>query len=206
MRTGFKLVHADLAPFAGDKTLRFAVDTVHRLPEGTLPIVCRVGFHYCPVALDCLRYVRVYPGCHLLRVQALDDATVVTDNGLKYCASAIQVVEDVTERIGELLTGMLVLAARHEYCKAVHYTSGLQSTENGDLVITVARWADGACCKRWGQGKGPDGNDFMFLGADEKIHVWRDDQIVAVVDANDGRWPAYSAVMKRREPWDVQVS
>jgi hypothetical protein len=103
-RSGYKVVSArSLSIHGGKPRVRYDVGPTVRLPDGQQPVACQVGFHYCPVARDCLRYVGWQRRHRLLRVSVPDDATVVTDDGCKCAASALTVVEDVTHDAAALL-------------------------------------------------------------------------------------------------------
>jgi hypothetical protein len=112
IREGYKLVNADGTTFRGSPRPRFRVGTTHRLPAGVEPVCCQVGFHYCPRALDCVRYVPhdvSYDRVRLLRVVVPNDAAVATDDDdeCKYAASALTAVDDVTADMDWLLTGVV---------------------------------------------------------------------------------------------------
>jgi hypothetical protein len=153
IREGYKLVGQDGLTFHGNPRLQFDVGTTHRLPAGVEPVCCRVGFHYCPRALDCVRYVPydlVGGRMRLLRVVVPDGAAVVTDDGDEYkcAASALAAVEDVTADVDRLLTGVVESrgGSRHEWTS---YRSGkiTPSTPNG--LVRVTHHHDGVRSKEW---------------------------------------------------------
>jgi hypothetical protein len=104
-RSGYKIVTADMTSPRDQSKLsgatKWAIGVEQRLPRGAAPQMCMQGFHYCPRAGDCLRYVTWTRGCRLLRVNVPDNGRVVSD-GSKCCADALVAIEDVTSQAAPL--------------------------------------------------------------------------------------------------------
>jgi hypothetical protein len=203
MRTGFKFVRANLSPFVGDATLRFDVGTVHRLPDGVQPVPCRRGFHYCPVAVNCLTYLEWGHGARLLRIKVPDDATIVTDDDVKFCASAIEIVEDVTSDAAQLLTGAALMKTRTGTGRRWSCFVGGEPSSRG--LHRVERDDDGERWKEWVT-DGPDGGNIHFIEQYPSGTIqWYDRQLkVTVVEPTHAAWVRLNSIMDARESFEEQ--
>jgi hypothetical protein len=106
---GYKIVSAsyDSLVEGGRTPIRYVVGSTYELGDDDV-VVCHRGLHFCPRALDCLRYYDLSGGRRLLRVVVPVGVTVVTDDGgAKYAASVLRVDEDVTAQSDTLLTGVM---------------------------------------------------------------------------------------------------
>jgi hypothetical protein len=104
-RAGYKVVMADGQSLAGTPPVTYVVGATYRLPSSAGKLApCSVGYHYCPVASDCMRYVRWGDDRRLFEVAALPDAQVVGDDGYKCVCDGLVVVADVTDRAATLLS------------------------------------------------------------------------------------------------------
>jgi hypothetical protein len=106
VREGYKIV-TDTGLSVYGIRVQYVVGQSYRLPEGARVEMCQTGYHYCPVAVDCLRYVPWDDTHRLLKVEALGDADVVTDKGINCASSGIIVLADVTRDVADLLTGVV---------------------------------------------------------------------------------------------------
>jgi hypothetical protein len=102
-REGYKIVRSDGSSTVGTPPVTYVVGATYRLPPGVQVVPCKVGFHYCPVASDCTDQVSWADDRRLLKVAALPDATVVTNDDVKYACSGLVVVADVTNDVDVLL-------------------------------------------------------------------------------------------------------
>jgi hypothetical protein len=152
-RAGYKVVYRDGTTLFGGRDLKFTVGVSHRLPaEHPRPVCGQWGFHYCPVALNCLGNIRWDDGKRLLRVTVPDDAVVVTnDSGLKCAASALTVVEDVTHDVERLLTGVLheVVVPPPSFTEWTSFRGGKVSSIPPSKLVSVAHHANGMRIKTW---------------------------------------------------------
>jgi hypothetical protein len=104
-RHGYKIVRSDGSSTVGTPPVTYVVGQTYHLPPDADVTPCKVGFHYCPVARDCMQYVTAWwPDFRLFEVAVLDDARVVTDDGIKYACSGLVVVADVTAQAQTLLS------------------------------------------------------------------------------------------------------
>jgi hypothetical protein len=218
VRTGYKVVDADGQSLHGDPRVVYAVGSRYALPVGMAPKICDRGFHYCPVALECLRFVAFRRDYRLLEVTVPDDAEIVCDNGgLKWAASAIDVVADATADIPRLLTGVTRPTTSDPGQQAVHfYEAGLRHRLDGPAIMLrgeVKFWyrqgeewsspsalvGDAACCglhrvspkKIWAH-YGPGWGRWIFDDGDATL--WA--AAVAVLDRDDDVVDAASTVSK----------
>jgi hypothetical protein len=101
-RNGYKIVQPDGRSFYGN--VQWPLGHENRLPRDLRPVLCEVGYHFCPDAGQCLRYVEWTKGRRLLRVRVPVDAAVVASiDGTKCCAAVLVAVADVTDRAPDLL-------------------------------------------------------------------------------------------------------
>jgi hypothetical protein len=142
-RQGYKIVGDDMMSFCGNVTWK--VGEEQRLPDGEEPAMCQRGFHFCPLAGDCLKYVD-WQGCYrLLHVRVPDDATVIVDvdeDGDKCCASALVVIADITDTGGLQLVRRTLTDGR-----GVVQVGGINADRE---TCWVAREPNGACSKQYG--------------------------------------------------------
>jgi hypothetical protein len=203
-REGYKVVNAYGSPFYGDGTFRYAVGETVRLPDGVQPRCCHRGFHYCPVPLDCLRYVAWLPGHRLLRVKVPDGAVVDTDDGGRKCAaSVLTVVDDVTHDVGRLLTGALLSDGVEGFWEL--YNGGLQPASGLWIVVrNLCRQ------KVWAPVTGPvvmAGYNNLYQDCDGSIRLSRagaarwDDPLLT--DKTDARWIELNALLDVVEPCET---
>jgi hypothetical protein len=144
VRTGYKVVDADGQSLFGQPRVAYAVGRHYALPAGARPMICQYGFHYCPVALDCLRSVEFKRGYRLLAVSVPADADIVADeHDVKWAASAMDIVADVTADILRLLTGVLRPRPDDAIQVVRYYEAGLHHRLDGPALATrgeMKRW------------------------------------------------------------------
>jgi hypothetical protein len=203
-RTGFKVVDAEGTPFYGSRTLRFSVGETHCLPDGEKPTPCKSGFHYCPVALDCLRFVDWDDGCRLLAVAVPDGAATVTDDGYKYAASALTVVADVTADAKRLLTGAMLSTLGSMRTWTLYRDGGIPS----DGLLEVFRNSLGNG-KGWCEGSCPVGGIVYAyhrcvdpVGVDTVRTDGKDRRLITLSEG-DPDWPAVTALLAMTEPFET---
>jgi hypothetical protein len=175
---GYKIVGADGTSMVfNGAVVRYDVGSTQHLGDADV-VPCVRGLHFCPRALDCLRFYDFYGGRRLLRVVVPVGSTIATDDdGIKYAASDLRVDEDVTSQIDTLLTGTL-----HLGIKTVCYQKNMAHRDTDGEPATVYR-AHGAVDKCWYR------HDRLYDGClGRYCHVWR---------AGDGTMGATSASTQR---------
>jgi hypothetical protein len=127
--------------------VEYRVGATTTSPDGDDVQPCVRGLHFCPKAMDCLIYYNFFrnENRRLLRVSVPVGSVVATDDDIKYAASALTVVADVTADVRRLLTGA---HARPSYGVTTYYEAGVVHRNEGDQAASVRRATD-STSKMW---------------------------------------------------------
>jgi hypothetical protein len=201
---GYKIVARNLTSIKKTvygKAVQYAVGQTTTLdsdPDDVRP--CGRGLHFCPKALDCLIHYDLSDGNRLLHVSVPVGSVVATaDGGIKYAASALTVVADVTADAASLLTGCVT------WFDTAWYEAGRAHRDVNDEPARVRRSSSSAA-KTWlrhGQPfKGCLGK-YSYVGCDFGCVCVRtgDGPVVGVVDAVERAQLA--AIVARKESFET---
>lgn len=91
---GYKAFNSDFTCLG----FQYHVGDTYNLPLGVNPVVCKVGFHFCKMPLDCERFYKKGKYAEIL-------AWNVVNNEEISCAGTIQIVREIPSKEWELMSG-----------------------------------------------------------------------------------------------------
>jgi hypothetical protein len=158
---GYKIVDERGYSLVGTPPVHYVVGGNYHLPAGVTVQICNVGFHFCPVATDCMDAVGWHETYRLFKVVTLPGAQIVTTDGRKYACSGLTVVADVTGDVRTLLSNVKyfedgVCVPRFDVAKAASWknratlvmTLGACHADEGPAVVHRTSTGD-RITKRW---------------------------------------------------------
>jgi hypothetical protein len=103
--TGYKIVSGNGEAVMGDPVV-YVVGKRYELAATDTLAICDSGYHFCPLAIDCLASVSWEADRRLFTVAVPAGTEVETDGTGKFAARTLDVVADVTSDVPILLTGV----------------------------------------------------------------------------------------------------
>jgi len=105
---GYKAFNSDFTCLA----FQFEVGQSYELPAGQLPILCKYGFHFCQIPIDCNQYYRKGINPRYAEIEAWN---IIHGNDGKSVAGKIHIVREIPKREWDTLEGRFEGHNRHAY-------------------------------------------------------------------------------------------